>query len=459
MYKSQLILFTFLLLNPLLALSQSKVDDEKKENPFKRSVVFAPTIDELTDGNDSEEFGEDDVKRKTQYLSVNGLDLGGGFAAGPYYSNQLYNQYPNLSTLHYNRVNGLFIGLKKERMQWYRRSSFLSIPGIQPHGFVGIGTASGKVEYGFGLERLFGEERRFMAGAEYHRATATEDYWRTGLIENSLSSLFAAHDYLDYYQLEGLGIYTVFRTQRFFEMGFSFNSDEYSSLGQNTSFSLFGYARTYRPNPAVDQNADVINLDKYSFSIGINPRNASITDRFTASSTIGVELADNSQSDEDYRYDKYLANINLFYNVDPGSVLKWRLRTGSITGTAPDFKSFYLGGIGSLRGTPFKFYSGNQMVHSTIEMQFGSPGNHPGSWVRDYDMHLLVFLDSGWTSINDELTTSNNPFEGFENVAFSDFQHDAGLGIGTSALRFEAAWPLNNFDGSPNFWVRFNPTF
>lgn len=452
-----LLIITGFLFFPFAIYAQD--NGEQESNPFERNLIFAPTIDEILEEDDSFKFDETELKRNVRYLSTAGLDLGGGFEAGPYYSNQLYSQYPNLSAVHYNRVNGLFIGMKKERMQWYRRSSFLTIPEIQPHGFVGIGTASGKVEYGFGLERLFGEERRVMAGAEYHKATATEDYWRTGLIENTLSSLFAGYDYLDYYQIEGLGIYAVYRTNRLFEMAFSYNTDEYSSLEQKTSFSLFGYERSYRPNPAIDQNADFINLDKYNLSIAINPRNVLVGDRFTISTTLGVELADNSRSDENFRFNKYLANLNLFYNVDAGSILKWRLRTGATTGTAPAFKEFYLGGIGSLRGTPYKFYSGNQMVHSTLEMQFGFPGSYSGNWIRNYNLHLLVFLDSGWTTVNTNLTTSGNPFEGLGNINFSEFQHDAGVGVGTGAFRFEIAWPLNNFDGTPNLWVRFNPTF
>ncbi len=452
-----LLLIAPFLLTPNIIFAQD--NSEEESNPFERNLIFGPTIDEILAEDDPFKFDETEIKRNVRYLSTTGLDLGGGFEAGPYYSNQLYSQYPNLSTVHFNRVNGLFIGLKKERMQWYRRTSFLTIPEIQPHGFVGIGTASGKVEYGFGLERLFGEQRRFMKGAEYHKATATEDYWRTGLIENSLSSLFAGYDFMDYYQIEGLGIYAVYRTNRLFEMAFSYNIDEYSSLEQNTSFSLFGFERTFRSNPSIDQNADIINLDKYNFSIAINPRNVLISERFTISTIFGVELADNSRSDANFRFNKYLTTLNLYYNVDAGSKLKWRLRTGSITGTAPAFKEFYLGGIGSLRGTPYKFYNGNQMVHSTLELQFGSPGFYPGNWVKNYNLHLLVFLDSGWTTINEDLTTSVNPFEGFGNVAFSDFQHDAGLGVGTGVFRFEIAWPLNNFDRTLNLWVRFNPTF
>ena len=459
MMKRYLCLLILILFFPLTVLAQTQQEQEEEEDdPFKRELIYAPTIDELIEG-DPFEYDETEFERNVRHLSTSGLDLGGGFEAGPYYSNSLYSQYPNLSTVHYNRVNGLYIGLKKERMQWFRRASFLTVPEIQPHGFIGIGTASRTLEYGFGLERLFGERERLMIGAEYHKATATEDYWRTGLIENTLTSLFASYDYLDYYQLEGLGIYAVYRTNRLVEAAFSYNNDKYSSLEQNTSFSLFGYANTYRPNPPVDRTADEINLDKYNFSLSLNPRNVLISNRFTISSTLGIELADNARSDEAFRFNKYWTNLNIFYNVDEGAVLRWRLRSGSITGNAPDFKTFYLGGVGSLRGSPYKFYSGNQMFHSTAEIQFGSPGNRPGSWVENYNMHLLVFLDSGWTRQNPDLVNTTNPFEGFGRMAVSDFQHDAGIGAGTAALRVELAWPLNNFEPDPTFWIRFNPTF
>lgn len=451
------------MLIPVLAIAQDQNGDENdnddESDPFIREFVYAPTIDELLEGEIFDYYDEVRAEQVARHLTNTGLDLGGGFEAGPYYSNPLYNQYPNLSTLRYNRVNGLFLGIRTERMQWHRHSTFLTIPEIQPHGFLGYGTASREWEYGFGLERKFGKNEWLMVGAEFYKGTATEDYRRTGLIENTLTSLFSAYDFHDYFMLEGFGMYAVHRSGRWIEAAFSYNNDEISSLEQNTGFSFFGSSGNYRPNPPVDAESDLINLDRYNFSLGINPRRALMFDRFTFSATGYMELANNARTDRDYRYNKYRGEVQFFYNLEPGTVLRWRFSAGSITGNAPDVKAFYLGGIGTLRGSPFKIFSGNQMLASNLEMKLGTPGTTRGTWLRNYNLHLLVFLDSGWITFNEDLVNADTPFEGFGNFDFDAVQHDAGVGIGTGAFRLEVAWPLRTFDSTPNLWIRFNPTF
>jgi hypothetical protein len=177
--KRILLILSFFIVLPLVTDARQTDSDD----PFTRDPIFTKPIDELigisqSDEEDGARQESDDFDRVVRHLSTTGLDLGGGFEAGPYYSNALYSQYPNLPMFHFNRVNGLFIGLRKERMQWYRHSSFLDIPQIQPHGFIGWGTASKNWEYGIGLEKKIGERERLMVGAEYHKASSTEDFNR-----------------------------------------------------------------------------------------------------------------------------------------------------------------------------------------------------------------------------------------------------------------------------------------
>lgn len=458
MAKKIIIILCFFI-TPLWGYAQTSDPDD----PFERDPIFSQSLDELF-GNEKEEDSEDEDEKDdfdgaVRQLSRSGVDLGGDIEAGPYYSSSLYSQYPNLPTIHFNRINGLFIGYRQERMQWHRYSSFLDIPQIQPHGLIGWGTASKDWEYAIGLEKLIGESRRFLIGGEYHNATATEDYNRVGLIESSLTSFFAGYDYLDYYNMEGFGFYAMYRTRRWVEAGFSYNRDTFSSLEQNTAYSLFGRSSTYRPNPPVDELSDEIDLDIYGLSLSLNPRNVLIANKFTMAGSIQAELADNSASDENFRFNKYRSEFRLYYNFEPGSVFKWKLQAGSITGNAPDFKDFYLGGIGTLRGSPFKVFQGNQMVLSNLEVKFGRPSHHSSQWLADYNLHILLFLDSGWMAQTPGLLDSTNPFEGFHRFSIPDMQHDAGFGIGSGAFRFELAWPLETFDKSPTLWVRFNPTF
>lgn len=458
------LILILLLLSPGIVLAQQSGD----EDPFKRDPIFNKSLEELLRGEKDEDRKDDDTNTEEAFkrLSNRGVDLSGAFEAGPYYSNALFSQYPNLSALHFNRVSGLFMGLKIERMQWYRSGGFLKIPRIQPHGFIGYGTASKQWDYAIGLERLFGENKRILLGGEYHKAAATEDYWRAGLIETSLTSFFAGYDYLDYYQMEGFGAYALVRSNRWFEGAFSYNSDTFNSRERNTRYSMFGYKNTYMENPWIDRNADEINLDRYSISFAFNPKRLLLADKFTFTVSAGAELADNAASDEFYRYDKYWSELQVFYNFEPGSVLKWRVKAGRIEGEAPDFKKFYLGGIGTLRGSPYKIFGGNNMVLSNLEVQFGAPSNHAGSWLDEYNVHLLTFLDSGWTNgMSTRIDGRNNlpenrgaaPKQG--DFSIPAMQHDAGIGLGTDAFRLELAWPLETFDRIPTLWIRLNPTF
>ncbi|MCC5940434.1 MAG: hypothetical protein JJU37_02755 [Balneolaceae bacterium] len=470
MRKPTILLF-FILLFPVLAIAQQS--DE--EDPFKRDPIFTKSLDELLGISQTREDVETEretaeLNNVVRRLSVSGVDLGGSFEAGPYYSNALYSQYPNLPAFHFNRVNGLFIGVKKERMQWHRRSSFLNIPQIDVHGFIGYGTASRSWDYAIGLEKMIGRSNRLLVGFEYHNATATEDFRRVGLVETSITSFLAGYDYLDYHHMEGFGIYTAYRTNRWVEAAFSYNRNTFTSIEQNTAYTMFGYSRTYRPNPAIDWFSDEIDLDIYSVSLSLNPRNILITNHFTAAGTIVAELADNGASDEEYRFNKYRAEAKMFYNFEPGSVLRLRVQGGKISGDAPDFKNFHLGGIGTLRGSPYKFFSGDRMLLSNLEVQFGRPSRRAGEWIRDYNFHILLFLDSGWTTVDSRepvivigpgpiITPQNGASNSFSDFSFADLQHDAGIGIGSGVFRLELAWPLRTFDSSPIFWVRLNPTF
>lgn len=453
-------IFYIVCISVLLSAKGVNAQQSEADDPFKRDPLFTQSIDELFGVTDTEKAkGRTSNERKVRYMAYRGIDLGGSIEAGPYHSSDLYSQYPNLSMIHYNRVNGLFLGLRMERMQWYRYSGFLNIPGINPHGYIGWGTASKEWEYAIGAEKRIGPKEHLMIGAEYHRGTATEDYNRVGLNETTVTSLLAGYDFLDYYKMEGFGLYTLMRTRRWLEAGFSYNRDTFSSLRANTDYSLFGKKSTYRPNPGIDSNADEIDLDIYSFSISFNPRTVLISDKFTFAAKVKAELADNKGSDQDYRFNKVLSEVKMYFSFEPGSLLSWRIQAGGISGNAPDFKQFYLGGIGTLRGSPYKMFNGNQMVASNLEVKFGRPSHRNGNWINEYNLHLLLFLDSGWSQMSEDLFEASNPYEKIGQFSLSDMQHDFGIGIGTGAFRAELAWPLKTFDSTPIFWIRLNPTF
>lgn len=440
--------------------------NSKEDSPFKNDPFYTRTLEEVFQNADStnQETPNPDSHLRFKKMNQKGIDIGGILEAGPYNSNPLYSQYPNLSMIHFNRVDAMFLGIRKERMQWFEDDWFLGIPNIQSHGMLGYSFGQDEWQYVVGLEKYFGRNDRVLAGAEYHNATTTDDYWRVGLTENSLTSFFAGYDYLDYYKQRGMGAYLLFRTERMFEGGLAFSNSRLSSQSEATDWAFFGSGNRYRINPPVDFTGDVIieeiEVSTLTLSASFNPKRLLLNEYFTFSLNGTAEFGDNGWGKSDYAFDKYTGELTTHINFEPGGILKHRFKAGAITGVVPYVKQFHLGGIGSLRALPYKSLSGgNQMLLSNLEAQFGSPVNGNSDWIDFEDFYLSMFLDSGWVDNVDRLQNSNNPVSGFREFSFPELKHNGGLGIGTSSLRGELAWDFNNTSRAPVFWLRFNPTF
>lgn len=472
--KRFIYILALLLLSSMLALGQSSGSDEE-DDPFKNSPFFSKPVEELlkrpakdtsrTDSN-YQSYHSD----HWDHLYEEGIDLGGLLEAGPYKSNPLYSVYPSLPMIHYNRVDALFLGIRSERMQWYNNHDLLGIDGINPHGLLGYSFGQKEWQYVLGLEKYFGHKDHIIIGGEYHSATTTDDYWRVGLTETSLSSFFGGYDYLDYYKQQGFGAYLLFRTKRLLEGGIAYSDDRYTSQMRETDWALFGADNRYRPNPPVEfQNGaaiDTVNLSSLTISASFNPKRLVLARHYTFSLTGEVEIGDSGISDSDYSYTKFVGEMVNYFNFEEGGLFKHRLRIGSISGNAPLLKQFQLGGVGSLRALPYKslpfespLQGGNQMILSNAEVQFGSPSWSSGDWIDFDDFYLSFFLDSGWSTYDSMLENETNPLQGFSGFSLPDLKHNAGIGVGSSSIRCELAWDLNNTSRAPVFWLRFNPTF
>lgn len=443
--------------------------DSTDQDPFKNDPFFSESVSSFWDSDSAAHYGDDRVSNYEprvffNQLNENGLDDKGLFNAGPYGSSVLYSVYPNLPMLHFNRVNSLFLGYRKDRMQWYNSDSWLDIPSLQMHGLVGYSVGQEEWQYSLGLEKLLGDKKHIMIGGEYHNAAATDDEWRVGLNETTLTAFSAGYDYLDYYKQKGWGGYLLVRTQRYFEGGIAFSDDQYSSLQRQTDWALFGTGNQYRINPAVAQTAtgsiDSVNISSLTFSGTFNPRQLLLGDNFSLSAHGLAEFSNSGLGTSDFDYAKYTGQLTSHINFDQGTIFKYRLRYSSITGNAPQFKRLYLGGVGTLRALPYKSLGdGNQMLLSNVELQFGQPTPGHSEWIDFDDLYLNLFLDSGWVNFDSDLRNAENPFAELGNFNISELSHNAGIGAGSNFIRCEVAWDLNEPDRAPVLWLRFNPTF
>lgn len=362
-----------------------------------------------------------------------------------------YRFLPTSQSIRYNRVDALFVGVGSDFADPH--SELLNIGGVDFDGFLGYSTGQKDWQYRASASKTFGEWLLF--GGELSNSTATDDHWRTGLSENSVTSLVAGYDYHDYYRAEGYGLFSELKLGRFISLGASYNYTTYSSLQTNTEYSFFGDGNIGRINPSIDGSVDRILQESIGIQFSLNKQGYT-QGVITSKLIIDAELSDIGFSNE-FNYNKFEISSLNYLKLDDHTLFKLRLMAGSITGESPDFKNFALGGIGSLRATGYKFYRGNRMLMSNAEIVFGDLWNFDDGELEIDGLYLTVFLDSGWTDFVNN--SSESALSGFDSFGFKQLTHNVGAGIGTGFVRLEVATPLAGSEGFTSLWVRLNPTF
>lgn len=410
------------------------------------STAFAQV--EEADQNVFDEVNQHKVFNQTNGISYNLFD---SYEYDHQFGN--YRFIPASQSLRYNRVDGLFMGVGTDFATG--NNNLFELNGLLFDGFIGYSTAQKDWQYRAGVSKPFGNTILF--GGEILNTTTTGDYWRTGLSENSISALVAGYDYHDFYNTEGYSLFSQLNLNKFISVAASYNYTLYNTLNLNTEYSFFNGGNIGRINPAVDSNLDQINQESLGFKLTINKKgltSGNVTSKFLAT----AELSDEAwMSNNDFNYSKFEITSLNYLKLDRNTFLKVRLMGGSITGTAPDFKSFALGGIGSLRASSYKFYTGNKMLMSNTEVIFGDFWSHNKGKIDIDGLYFSLFYDTGWTDF--VANTSNDPLDGFQDVNFKNFTHNVGVGVGVNMLRLEVATPVARSEGFTAIWLRINPTF
>lgn len=429
------------------------------------SISGLSTAQERGVNNSDEDIFETKVskqsaKNKNKYGQVNfeeGLDKPYKDYYPAQYRNAFYGAFPTTQSIHYNRVNGLFLGIGTDMYDFLDSPSPIS--NLDIDGLVGYSTAQSNFQYKLGMERIFGISDFLSFGAEVHNITTTDDFWRTGLLENSITSVTVGLDFHDYYKSDGFSVFGSMKITNLIQTGAGYGSKSYSSLEVESTYSLFGKSGAFRNNPAIDQNFDQIDQQNYFVTLAINPKKYLIGGLFSTSVYANAELASSSDFNNQFSFNKYQVEVQSYVKLDKRSALKWRVMTGAITGNAPDFKNFALGGLGSLRASAFKSSVGNTMFLSNAEVVIGKDRDLHLNSLSISDAFVSLFLDSGYSEFNDNLRSSDNPTLALESFSSDKLIHNVGIGLGSGKVRFEVSRSLNEFQNNTAIWIRLNPTF
>jgi hypothetical protein len=431
------------------ASAQAQHDDD----PFADDPLFnKPTRDWFS----AERISRVVKKRRDRIIQQSGVD-------DTYHDLTGYSLKPGFSALssvkpmfRFNRVDGVTLGLSSEQLGWNESERF------KPFGTLHYSFGREEWLYTVGAERLFGFDKSFKSGIEYHRTTDSDDGFRVGWNETSLTAFFAGYDFMDYYGRQGASIYSIYKGLNVAEFTLMYRTDDISNLQRTTRYTMFGHKKTYRDNPAVLLGADTARVSHVVAGVRLNPLNKMLTSRFSASLDVLAQLGKSvNRLDTDVAYDKLETELRALFIIDPAAALKIRARVGQIAGNPTQNAFFYLGGPGTVRSMRFKEQSGNAMVLFNGELLLGEDRGHRGDWsdvMFDLDeLQFKVFIDAGWVDTNPVIPNAFG--KGFDRFSLSQLTTSLGVGLNASALRFELAWPTRDLAGTPALWIRLNPKF
>lgn len=365
--------------------------------------------------------------------------VGEFFNRWPYRETALYRPVP---AIRYNRVEGLVLGARFLPLEWGDWES------AKIYGQAGYAFEMKKPRYEVGLEvRPFPhvtDDFDFKLGASYRRNTTTNDLWKINWLENSLSAMLFEYDYMDYFEVQGFSVYAIQRLSPYAQFSLGYRSEDYSSLENKTTWSLFG-GNEFRLNPFINEgrmNSAVFALEGGQLA-GLHSVPRGTAFRFEA------EVGQLETGSGNLNFSRYLGDMRFYIPFGYSSSFGMRFRGGFASEDTPIQKMFTLGGIGSIRAYPQNAFYGTRMVLANAEYTIANIS--PLDDIFD-DIQLFGFAEAGWVNAfgNNTIDKDNIfPAAGF------------GLSFADRSIRLELAWPLKEYGGQkdPTLWLRLSPTF
>lgn len=285
----------------------------------------------------------------------------------------------------YNRVEGLFLGWDFSG-NGRHKGRYFSL-----YGFGGYGFKSKAWRYAFGIRRWFIDPRdyRLELGFDIHDLTDTKDLWRAPYLENTLAALFLREDFHDYFRRMGYRVYWAQSLGSHASLRVEFRDDDYRSMSKATNWSVFGGKKVFRENPGLGKYEG--KYQTLRARLEWDNRKGYHNHRKGWKVLLDAEVAPSRWSNTTV-FERYVLEVRGYFRVSTEENVNARIILGASRGDLPIQKNFELGGIGTLRGYPFKMFPGNQMVLANLE--YVVSGELVGHSFMD-DFYLILFADAG----------------------------------------------------------------
>ncbi|NKB72543.1 MAG: BamA/TamA family outer membrane protein [Candidatus Latescibacteria bacterium] len=283
--------------------------------------------------------------------------------------------------LRYNRVEGLFMGAREPR-------SYRGNRGHTSYGHLGYSFGASHWQYQVGTEVFtfhgpsqWGRNLSSIGG-ELHDVTASQDGWLLSAEENSLYAGLFRRDFFDYYRSRGWSLYTIQNFAGLVHLTGRLGQDEFYALDELVDWVLVDNRvarKAFRANPDIDVGtATSLRLDIQLDNRRPGQRRGWLVNHMIEQGGGGLG--------GDFAFRRQLFEVRRYQPLAQGAgQLDLRLRLGRGERQMPRQYQYDIGGFASLRGYPYKAFSGDRMVLFNAEY-----------WIED--IGVLFDMGAAWFS-------------------------------------------------------------
>jgi len=346
-------------------------------------------------------------------------------------------------SFYYNRVDGATPDLK---IEFKDKDSLL--PSVWASG--GYAFNSERTRFEFGFEQILWRDRPLAVGGSYFRRQSSGDDWMLDNKENTAFALLVTEDFKDYYEAEGGQIYLSFKPIEDITFTTTYSHEETNWFeARSHLWSMFGGDKLFRENfSSVDKSIRIPlagEIDTTANAVvqtALDWNTLDPKDIFSKSAwhiTGSIEWS-NPDFDSDFDYKKYNLSVRRYQKIHKNVMLMARGVIGDSKGYLPMYKTFYLGGIGTLRGYKYKEYAGSKFWMTNLEYRLNFPKT---------DLGASLLWDAG--QVSDEKIFDSN----------TEVKHSIGLAlhIGTDIQLSISKRLDRSFDDDPRIHVRLDHVF
>lgn len=308
----------------------------------------------------------------------------------------------------------------------------------------GYGWESQRVNIDADLAQPIAPQRQALVGVHFADGTSFQNPAEIGLGENTLSALFLKHDWIDYYDLQGVEPYVRVRMPGRTTLRVGYADERYRSLTVQTNWSFFSAGvDEFRPNPPLTLLGDPEGGGEGRLT-AVRVELVKDTRRARQVGTIGSYARGFLEFGRgDFNYNRWILDGRTYTRLGRPVHLALRTRAGGRFGgdRLPSQKFFYLGGLGTVRGHSFFAQSGDFELLGNLEYTFV---------IDELEHGVMVFYDAGtaWNSLQRDL--ADTVFLQSVGFAFKSLDDD---------FQVDFAWPVGSIGGQLEVSVRLNRTF